>query len=90
MSLASPFQCGGSVKSFPPVKCGQTLTIRIDDTASGRVYIKINGTPSSSNADYLLLANEAVDIPAISTNDQSVISIINDVAADPKIYWSLR
>lgn len=89
--LTSPFQCGGSAKTFPDIKIPKRIVIRVDDTdATAKVYISLNGTtPSSTNAQYYLNAGESLEFCGSSFDKASAISII-DGSDDPLIYWSIE
>lgn len=90
-NLKSPFQCGGSVVTFPAKKIPGRLVLRIDDTdATAKVYISLNGKdPSSTNAQYFLNAGESVELCKGSVTDLADLKII-DASNNPLIFWSLE
>lgn len=88
-NLKSPFQCGGTAKTFAGRKF-KKLSIRVNDAdATAKVYIKLGGTvATSTNADYFLNSGEALDIRGSQVPTGAEISIV-DASNDPLIYWSM-
>lgn len=90
-NLKSPFQCGGSAKTFPALKIPKRITLRVDDTdATAKIYITTDGTtPSSTNAQYFLNAGESIELAGCSLTNASQISVI-DGSDDPLIYFGIE
>lgn len=83
--MDTPFQCGGSVQTFPSLKPGQTLLIRVE-SGSFLVYGSLDRVPTTTKGDFYLSGGEAIEIKAVNNTQVRIINATND----PKIFWFIR
>lgn len=85
--ISSPFQCNGAVVTFPDVRIGGKLSIRVAK-GNNRVHLCIKDEPTSERADLFLEDGEAVDITGTDVTFASKIKIV-DISGNPLIYWMI-
>ena len=85
--ISSPFKCDGAVVTFPDVRIGGKLTIRVEK-GTNKVHICIKDEPTSERADIFLEDGEAIDIIGTDVTLASKIKIV-DISRNPWVYWVL-